>query len=74
MKKEYKRRGKLVANTEKQEGNKPKQSHGGCGKFDEIMNKMCENHGFSVNHLLGTVRPTSTRSFKPARKSQRVAT
>jgi hypothetical protein len=40
-----------VANAEKQEGNKPKQSHGGRGKFDEIMNQTCRNHSFPVNHL-----------------------
>jgi hypothetical protein len=40
-----------MANAEKQEGNKPKQSHGGHGKFDEIMNKTCQNHDFLVNHL-----------------------
>ena len=37
-KKDHKRRGELVANAEKQEGNKFKQSRGGCAKFDEIMN------------------------------------
>jgi hypothetical protein len=52
MKKDRKRRGELVANTKKQEGNNPKQSHGGRGRFDEIMNKMCQNHGFLVNHLV----------------------
>ena len=41
-----------MANTEKQEGNKPKQSRGGRGKFDEIMNQTCQNHGFLVNHLV----------------------
>ena len=50
-KKDRKHRGELVANTKKQEGNKPKQSRGGHGKFDEIMNKPCQNHGFLVNHL-----------------------
>jgi hypothetical protein len=40
-----------VANTEKQEGNKSKQSHGGCAKFDEIMNQTRQNHGFLVNNL-----------------------
>ncbi|XP_066341996.1 uncharacterized protein [Miscanthus floridulus] len=50
-KKDRKHRGELVANTKKQEGNKPKQSRGGRGKFDEIMNKPCQNHGFLVNHL-----------------------
>jgi hypothetical protein len=50
-KKDRKIRGELVANAEKQEGNKPKQSRGGRGKFDEIMNQTCQNHGFPVNHL-----------------------
>ena len=40
-----------MANAEKHEGNKPKQSHGGHGKFDEIINHTCQNHGFLVNHL-----------------------
>ena len=40
-----------MANAEKQEGNKSKQSHGSHAKFDEIMNQMCQNHGFPVNHL-----------------------
>jgi hypothetical protein len=40
-----------VANAKKQEGNKPKQSHGGHGKFNEILNQTCQNHGFPVNHL-----------------------
>jgi hypothetical protein len=40
-----------VANAEKQEGNKSKQSHRDCAKFDEIMNQTCQNHGFLVNHL-----------------------
>jgi hypothetical protein len=40
-----------VANAEKQEGNKFKQSRGSRAKFDEIMNQTCQNHGFSVNHL-----------------------
>ena len=50
-KKDRKRRGELVANVEKQEGNKFKQSHGGRAKFDKIMNQTCQNHGFPVNHL-----------------------
>jgi hypothetical protein len=40
-----------VANAMKQEGNKPKQSRGGHGKFNEILNQTCQNHGFPVNHL-----------------------
>ena len=50
-KKDRKHRGELMANAEKQEGNKFKQSHGGHAKFDEIMNQTCQNHGFPVNHL-----------------------
>jgi hypothetical protein len=37
-KKDRKHRGELVANAEKQERNKSKQSHGSHAKFDEIMN------------------------------------
>ena len=40
-----------MANAEKQEGNKSKQSHGCCTKFDKILNQTCQNHGFPVNHL-----------------------
>jgi hypothetical protein len=40
-----------MANVEKQEGNKSKQSHGGHAKLYKIMNQMCQNHGFPVNHL-----------------------
>ena len=40
-----------MANAEKQEGNKFKQSRGGHAKFDEIMNQTCQNHGFPMNHL-----------------------
>jgi hypothetical protein len=40
-----------VANADKPEGNKFKQSHGGHAKFDEIMNQTCQNHGFPVNHF-----------------------
>jgi len=40
-----------VANAEKQEGNKFKQSHGSHAKFNKIMNQTCHNHGFLVNHL-----------------------
>ena len=40
-----------MANAEKQEGNKSKQSHGSHAKFDEIMNHTCQNHGFPVNDL-----------------------
>ena len=40
-----------MANAEKQEGNKSKQSHGGRTKFDKIMNQTCQNHGFLVNNL-----------------------
>jgi hypothetical protein len=41
-KKDRKRRGKLVANAEKQEGNKSKQSRGGRAKFNEIINQTCQ--------------------------------
>jgi hypothetical protein len=50
-KKDRKRRGEFVANTEKRGGNKQKKGHGNYGKFDEIMNKPCWIHGFLVNHL-----------------------
>jgi hypothetical protein len=50
-KKDHKHRGELVANAEKQEGNKFKQSHGSYAKFNEIMNQTCQNHGFPMNHL-----------------------
>ena len=40
-----------MANAEKQEGNKFKQSCEGRGKFNKIMNQTCQNHGFSVSHL-----------------------
>ena len=50
-KKDRKRRGEHMDNAKKQEGNKFKQSCGGHAKFDEIMNQMCQNHGFPVNHL-----------------------
>ena len=50
-KKDHKHRDELVANAEKQEVNKSKQSHGGRAKFDEIMNQTCQNHSFLVNHL-----------------------
>jgi hypothetical protein len=41
-----------MANAKKQEGNKSKQNHGSCAKFNEIMNQMCQTYGFLVNHLV----------------------
>jgi hypothetical protein len=51
-KKDHKSTADLMANAEKQEGNKSNQSHGSRTKFDEIMNQICQNHGFPLNHLV----------------------
>jgi hypothetical protein len=68
------RRGELVANAEKQEGNKPKQSHGSHAKFDEIMNQTCQNHGFPVNHLARDRHTYKHEIIDAARTGQRAAT
>ena len=50
-KKDRKRRSEFVVSTKKHDGSKPKHGHRGHGKFDEIMNKPCQNHNFPVTHL-----------------------
>lgn len=50
-KKDRKRRGEFVANTEKRGSNKQREGQNNRGKFNKIMNNPCQNHGFPVTHL-----------------------
>lgn len=65
-KNDCKRRGEFVASIEKRDGNKQKQGHENHGKFDEIMNKSCHNHGFHLGEPSSQRPPHIQAAYHPA--------